>query len=86
MSGILPVQYERFTNALGIGTLSDHKQSLLVKEYAEVVAEVTKKSYQYSLSKEEELTTDLPPKSLRILADARHNRRKISWDCHSKWS
>ena len=57
----------------GVG---DYGQAEMLKLYSPVAEEITSESCTEGLQKEDDVTNDLPCKSIKILTDARHSTRK----------
>ena len=77
MSGILPVQYERFCSAAGIGNVGNTYLKKVASVYCDVTDEQAKKSMEGAIM-EEIASGDLT--GINIMTDARHGWRRNAKD------
>jgi hypothetical protein len=77
-SGILPVQYRRFTEAAGIGTISKQKQKTLFEVYKFCVQEEYAASTQCAVDEEKQCYPE--GEGIEIETEARHGWRKNAKD------
>lgn len=77
-SGMLPTQYEKFCQFLGIGTSSNYFRDKAIGFYGTATNAVFDQCIASAIEEEKELT-DRPDDKVAILTDARHGCRKNSY-------
>lgn len=79
-SGILPVAYQRFCNAAGIGYMGETQREPLKKGHDEAIADVYEDSIEDALYEEISHVEDLEKGGISAMSDARHGWRKNAKD------
>ena len=79
-SGLLPIQYKRFVNGIGIGCNSQRARKSFADDYYQYIHQEYDSSCEQAIVEEVAHNADLT-KGIELLGDARHGWRKNAKDC-----